>query len=419
MKKIIIASTMFLLSSGIALAAFIPTYPIPELAGCTDKVSCMNYCNKAENMPACIAYGEKNSMMTAAEVKTSKAVVNKIKEGKMPGGCKDKVSCETFCQGKVENLEECFSFADEIGITGASIDEGKKIAKALKEGVSLPGGCKDKASCETYCADPTNIEECFSFGEKAGVIDPTELAEAKKVMKFIKSGETPGKCKKKADCDAYCKIEANFTECISFAEKAGFLSGKDLEMAKKSGGKGPGGCKSEEECSAYCNDASHYDECVEYGIKAGVISEKEAEFAKGGAESLKSGLGKIPEAARPDAESCLNGIFGGKLQDVLNGTVKITKEQGERISPCMEGAVNKYVKTMKQQMKQGGSAPSGTQGAPANIPTGVEQGPPANIPTIPSGIQGPPANIPTGPSGGMQGPPCSSPEECMKMFGPK
>lgn len=400
MKKIIITSTIFLFSFGFASAAFVPTYPIAELEGCTDKVACMNYCNKAENMAACIAYGEKNKMMTDEEIKTSKIVADKVKEGKMPGGCKDKTTCEAFCQGNVTNLEECLSFADEIGINGTSIEEGKKIAKALKEGANLPGSCKTKTECETYCADPVNIEECLNFGEKSGIIEPTELAEAKKVMQFIKSGETPGGCKRKSDCDAYCKIEANFSECVAFAEKAGFLSGEELAMVKKVGsGGGPGGCKSKESCEAYCNDQSHLNECIDFGVKAGTISEKDAEMAKGGIESLKSGLQEIPAEAKPDAESCLNEVFGGKLQDVLDGKITITQDQGEKIGPCIESAVNKYVEKMKQQQVPQGGSPEGLQGPPANIPTG------------PTGTQGS--------SSGIQGPPCSSPEECMKMFGPK
>jgi len=397
MKKIIIASILFLFSGGFVSAAT-PVYPISELAGCTDKVACMNFCNKTENMEACISYGEKNSLMTKEEIKTSKLVATKVKEGKMPGGCSDKTTCETYCQGNVTNLDECLSFADEIGMNNASIIEGKKIAKALKEGASLPGSCKTKNECETYCADPNNIEECLDFGDKSGIIEPKELAEARKVVKFLKSGETPGSCKRKADCDAYCKIESNFDECLAFAEKAGFISKEEAEMAKKVGGNaGPGGCKGEEECQTYCADESHLEECLQFGIKGGMISEEEAEMAKGGVESLKAGLEKIPAEARPDAENCLNNLFGGKLQDVLDKKVPITKTQGEKIGPCIEEAVNKYVESMKKQAApQGGAIPEGVQGPPANIPTGTQP-----------------------PTGTQQGPPCSSPAECMKMFGPQ
>jgi len=396
MKKIIIASITFLFSFGFVSAAD-PVYPISELGGCADKGACMNYCNKSENMEACINYGEKNNLMTKEEIKISRAVTVKLKEGKMPGGCNDKKTCETFCQGNLDNLEECLSFADEIGMTDANIEEGKKIAKALKEGANLPGGCKNKNECQVYCADPNNVEECLNFAGNSGIINPEELAEARKVAKFIKSGETPGGCKRKADCDDYCKIESNFEECLSFAEKAGFINKKEAEMAKKVGGKGPGGCKNEEECQIYCAIESHLEECLQFGIKAGIISEEDAELAKDGAKNLKEGLEKMPPEARPDAEACLNGIFGGKLQEVLDGKITITKAQGDKIRPCINSAVNKYVESMKKQAApQGGSIPEGIQGPPTNIPTGTQP---------PAGVQ--------------QGPPCSSPEECMKMFGPR
>ncbi|MDD4531212.1 MAG: hypothetical protein PHH21_00710, partial [Candidatus Pacebacteria bacterium] len=245
-------------------------------------------------------------------------------------------------------------------------------------------------------------------------IGADEIAEARKISQFLKNGETPGGCKRKSECDTYCKIEANFDECLAFAEKAGFISEKDLEMIKKTGGKGPGGCRGESECSVYCDDPAHLDECVDFGVKTGMISEDEQKKIKEGTQMIKDGLDKIPAEARGDAESCLNNVFGGKLQDVLNGTVTIQKSQGEKVGPCMEEAVNKYIQSQMQKAVPGGGQGSMPENIPQGIPEGVPegmQGPPMDIPTGPSGIQGPPS--------GMQGPPCSSPEECMKMFGPK
>lgn len=433
MKKIIFLSILsFFCFSGTVFAADAPGYPIADLGNCANKSECQTYCNKAENMSDCISYAEKNKMLSDEEIKLSKKVAEKVKDGKMPGGCKDKNSCETFCQGNITNLDECLSFAEEVGISDANIEEGKKVAKALKEGANLPGGCKSKTECETYCSDPQNIDSCLDFGEASGIIAPAEIAEARKISQFIKNGETPGSCKRKADCDSYCKEDSHWDECLSFAEKAGFLSGAELEMVKKTGGKGPGGCKGESECAKYCEDPAHLDECVEFGVKTGMISEEEQEKIKGGVKMIKDGLEQIPAESRGDAEACLNQAFNGKLNEVLNGTVLITKDQGQKVAPCMENAVNNYIKNQIPQGPQGGgsgsmpssggstnmpSIPEGIQGPPTNIPEGI-QGPPANIPSggqptdIPSGIQGPPANIPTGA-------PCSSPEECMKMFGPK
>ncbi len=399
MKKITIFLSIFLLGAGFASAAFDNLkYPIEELGSCGSKAECATYCNKTENMSACISYAEQKQLMSKEEIKTSKLVAEKMKIGKMPGSCSSKETCETYCQGDLNHLEECLSFADEIGMNNASIEEGKRVAKALKEGAALPGGCTTKETCETYCADSNNIEECLNFGEKSGIIGAEELAEAKKVMQFIKSGETPGGCKRKADCDSYCQQEGNFQECLAFAEKAGFVSKEEAEMAKKSGGKGPGGCKSQAECEAYCVDDAHLDECVEFGLRTGAISKEDVELMKGGVETLRAGLDKIPAEAKPDAEACLNNVFGGKLQEVLGGTVKITKTQGDKIGPCIEEAVSKYAQQQMEKMQQGLQAPQG------------EAVPPAQIPST--------TNIQTAPSG-QQGPPCSSPEECMRMFGPQ
>jgi hypothetical protein len=166
MKKIILISIISLFCfGGIVFAADAPGYPIAELGNCADKTDCQAFCNKSENMSACISYAEKNKMLSTEEINLSKKVIKKFEEGKLPGGCKDKNTCETFCQNNITNLDECLSFAEEIGISGASIEEGKKIAKALKEGANLPGGCSGKAECETYCADPVHIDECLDFGE--------------------------------------------------------------------------------------------------------------------------------------------------------------------------------------------------------------------------------------------------------------
>lgn len=416
MKKIIFVSIIsFFCFCGSVLAADLDKsvsleYPIAELGNCTDKASCMDFCSKAENMSSCISYGEKKGLLSPEEVKVSKKVAEKMKDGKMPGGCTDKNTCENFCQNSIDSLDECLSFAEEVGISGATIEEGRKVAKALKEGADLPGGCSGKTECETYCSDTSHLDECLDFGEKSGIIGAGEIAEARKISEFIKNGETPGGCKRKAECDTYCKVEANFDECLSFAEKAGFLSEKEMEMVKKTGGKGPGGCRGEAECATYCEDPAHLDECVDFGVKTGMISEDEQKKIKEGAQMIKDGLEKIPEEARGDAEACLNNVFDGKLQDVLSGSATVNKTQGEKVGPCMEEAVNKYVQSQMQKNGAGNNVPEGVQGIPENIPDGI-QGPPENIPTGPTGTQAPPS--------GTQGPPCSSPEECMRMFGPR
>jgi len=409
MKKylfLILLISLIFISGGVALAITEPAYPIVALGNCKDKTDCMNFCNNADNISACVDYGSANGLLSKEEAALSKKVAEKIKTGTMPGNCKTKDECEKFCDGSVDNLDQCLGLAEDLGISGASIEEGKRILKALKDGAQLPGGCKTKSSCETYCQGGEHIDECLDFAGKAGILSGAELEEARKVAPFLKSGQTPGGCTTKDSCGTYCDDSSHADECVSFAEKAGFISAAEAEMARKSGGAGPGGCKSQAACDEYCKDQSHLQECVDFGVKVGAIKPEDVQKIKEGGKMIKDGLSQIPAEAKSAAESCLNEALGGKLQEVMAGSVQITKDQGEKIGPCFENAVQSFIKSQMPSIPSGSTQgpPSGGVQGPPNIPSGSTQGPP-------SGVQGPPS--------GTQGPPCSSPEECARMFGPQ
>src|SRR3989344_5309552 len=87
--------------------------------------------------------------------------------------------------------------------------------------VSELGSCASEQEWSSYGDNPDNIESCFNFAEKNGMISQQEAAEARKVMPFLKRGETPGKCKSQKECDAYCDDDSHLNECIDFAVKAG------------------------------------------------------------------------------------------------------------------------------------------------------------------------------------------------------
>ena len=125
---------------------------------------------------------------------------------------------------------------DPEPIPQEELAEAKKMAAALKSGASLPGGCTSKRQCESYCSDAAHMRECITFGESAGLIPPEELAEARKVADYLESGGTmPGGCRGKGECESYCEKEANAEECMNFALKAGFVSDKEAEIIKKTG----------------------------------------------------------------------------------------------------------------------------------------------------------------------------------------
>ena len=46
------------------------------------------------------------------------------------------------------------------------------------------------------------------------------------MLPLMRSGETPGGCKSKDECEAFCQNPDNFGQCVAFAEKAGFISGE-------------------------------------------------------------------------------------------------------------------------------------------------------------------------------------------------
>ena len=163
---------------------------------------------------------------------------------------------------------------------GKELDEAKKIQGIVKSGKSLPGNCKNRTACEAYCKNSEHMDECIAFAKEAGFMSAKEIEEIEKFLPLIKSGQTPGKCKSKEECEAFCEAENNFEECFNFAEKAGLITEKEREMMKKTGGKGPGNCRSREACDAYCKDEAHIDECIDFAVRAGLISQEDAEMAK-------------------------------------------------------------------------------------------------------------------------------------------
>lgn len=380
-------------------------YPVAELGNCGSQKECMAYCDDKAHMDQCIGFAEKNNLMSKEDAAMGRKVSALVKEGKTPGQCVTREACENYCKGNTDHLNECLSFGEANGLIPPSeLAEAKKIAEALKSGAKLPGGCKTKGECENYCEGGSHIDECLSFAEAAGLIPPEQLAEARKVAPFLKSGEMPGKCKTQSECKDYCADNSHFDECISFAEKAGFVNKEEADLAKKTGGVGPGGCKSKDECSAYCADTNHAEECKNYAIEKGLVSKEELEQIKGGGQSIKTGLDKIPPEARGEAESCLRGIFGDSYQDVLDGKKEITKDQGAKVGPCFNAAIGSF----KDKMMQKAGAPRRTDeggggtsqgGIPEQYQGSVQGGPPSDIPDqyknmIPAGIPGPGAGGP-------------------------
>ena len=190
------------------------TFPIPELGNCGSKSECRSYCDQPGNMEACIKFAQSHGLMNSDEA----ALASKYRQGLAsggPGGCNSDESCESFCSN-INNMETCLAFAEKHGLKHEKTEEAKKVLAYIKAGGQMPGGCTSEETCRTYCSDFNNAEECFAFAEKVGLAD-THAKEGENIKpeqfrKFIelaKKGETPGGCKSKEQCESYCESESN------------------------------------------------------------------------------------------------------------------------------------------------------------------------------------------------------------------
>ncbi|KKS37056.1 MAG: hypothetical protein A3G49_00715 [Candidatus Sungbacteria bacterium RIFCSPLOWO2_12_FULL_41_11] len=247
--------------------------------GCKSEIECRTYCEDSAKADECLAFAEKHGFMSEKELATNKKMLALVKSGETPGGCKSKVQCEIYCSS-TDNIEICIDFAEKNNVMPPEeLALAKKMLPLMKSG-ETPGGCKSKGQCESYCETSEHMRECIAFAEKTGVMPPEELEEAKKVLPYIEKGETPGGCKSKVQCETYCDAEGNFEECVAFGEKVGFISKQEAEAIKKAGGKGPGGCRSKEQCETFCEDPAHIEECIDFGVKAGFVTEEDAQIMR-------------------------------------------------------------------------------------------------------------------------------------------
>lgn len=307
-------------------------YPVAELGGCENESECKLYCDDINHINECIAFAEEHNLMTKSEIKEAREFAKRgIRRG--PGSCTTQAQCENYCDD-INNIEECLAFAEEHDmIPEDELKEARQVAKALRQGAELPGGCTNKRSCEAYCEDSTHIEECVAFAEKAGFISGKELEEVRRIMPLMKSGQMPGGCTSKEQCEAYCEDENNIIECVAFAEKAGFMSPEEAEMVRKTGGKGPGDCKGRDECEEYCEDINNQDECFAFAREHGLIPEEDLARMKEGSEKIQQGL----EHASPEVIFCLKDKIGPNIIDEINnGTFSPSRRSGDAIRRCFE-----------------------------------------------------------------------------------
>lgn len=320
-------------------------FPAKELGNCGSQAACKAYCDKSENISVCASYAEQHGLLSKEEAARAKEFADVLR-GEGPGGCKDQKSCESYCNGTA-HLNECVGFAEKHNLIPADqLKEAKQILNAIGQGGKLPGNCTDKKSCESYCADLSHGGECVDFAEKAGFMSAKDAEEARKVLPFVASGETPGGCKTKEQCEKYCDNEGNITECVGFAEKAGLMSSEEAAMVKKTGGKGPGGCRSKEDCDSYCNQPANQEACFNFAVEHDLIPADKLKEMKDGMGRLRAGITQMPAPA----VSCLKEKLG---EDVISKIEDGTFMPGPNTGGMIQSCVAKAMPEIKAKLEEG------------------------------------------------------------------
>lgn len=408
-------SSIILIQAVRAANPFDIQYPVEELGNCGSQQECKAYCDDANHADACLNFARSKGLApkeSEEEVKLREAVAS----GNGPGGCKNQKECELYCND-ISHIDSCIAFAEEKGfMKGKELEEAKKVRDIVKQGVQMPGGCKNKKECDAFCSEPDNMETCIAFAERAGFMNKEELDEAKKMLPLMKSGAMPGGCRGKEACEAYCADESHFEECVSFSEKAGLMSSEDAARARKTGGKGPGGCRGRE-CEGYCENPANRQVCVKFAKENGLLSEEDLQRMEEGQQEMRRAL----ENAPPAVQGCLEQVLGGKTvdQDFIGGP-----EVGEKMRSCFEqfhteqdrkrGSGPGYVGPGGCKSQEECDAFCSQEANRSQCPSGSEERPQEGF----SEERRPEKMMPPINAGEMRYPAqqCNSPEECQRMY---
>ena len=313
---------------------------------CTTEEDCEAYCGDITNIEECLAFAEEHGFMDPEELEEAKRVQQALRAGaQLPGGCTNKDACETYCEDS-SHMRECIAFAEQAGfISPEELKEAKQVLKALDAGVKLPGDCKGKNECEVYCEDPSNIEECVNFALAAGFIPPEEAEQVRRVLPLMKEGKMPGNCKSKESCETYCAQDQNTEECAAFFTQAGFMTPEEAQLFRKTGGKGPGGCRGEQECEMYCNTPENQEACFAFAKEHDLISEEELANIEEGMQRMKEGI----ESAPLEVAACLQEKVGAEVLDkIRSGQFTPNPQIGDAMRTCFE----MQMQIMENQMRE-------------------------------------------------------------------
>ncbi|MDP2651774.1 MAG: hypothetical protein Q8O94_01420 [bacterium] len=330
------------------------SYPVAELGNCKSKDACKAYCDDPNHIDACVTFAEKNNMMSSEQLAEAKQVQAAIEKGVKPPACKGKKECDAYCE-EPSHMKECIAFGEASGfLKGKDLEDAKKMVTAIDNGATPPA-CKGKQACDAYCSDRSHIEACMTFAQAAGMMTPEEAQNSEKMIAAIKKGVLPPDCKGKEACDAYCAEPAHTDECINFSIAAGFMTEKEAEMAKKTGGKGPGGCIGKDVCDEFCNNQDNQKTCMNFAKDNGMISEEELKRMEDGQQKFKESMQNLPS----EVASCMKEVFGSDtFEKIISGQTMPPKDMPDKMGTCF----SKMGPPPEGKPGEGGDIPPAGQG---------------------------------------------------------
>lgn len=357
-------------------------FPVAELGNCKDKEACKAYCDDPKHIDVCVSFAEKNGLMSQDQLAEAKQVQAAIAKGVKPPACNGKKECDAYCEDS-GHMKECIAFGEAAGfIKGKDLEDAKKVLIAVENGATPPA-CKGKKECDTYCSDRTHIEACMTFAQAAGLMTPEEAQNSEKMMIAIKKGVKPPNCRGREACDAFCAEPAHTEECINFSIAAGFMTEKEAEMAKKTGGKGPGECVGKDACDTFCGNPDNQQTCMNFAKDNGMISEEGAKRMEEGQQKFKESMQNL----QTEVSDCMKTVLGAdSFEKIKSGQTMPPRDMPEKVDSC-------FSKMTPPEGKpgEGGNIPPAGQGQRQMRPQG--EGVPGTL-FVPRTEQGQSGQIP-------------------------
>lgn len=366
-----------------AASIFDITYPIPELGNCADRLACKAYCNDSANQSVCQSFAADHGLaVKPAAPQASEqdhdvdqnAALQALEKDGGPGKCASgaadpQAACRAYCDAS-SHIEECVQYGKDHGIlSGEQLAQAEKVMAALKNGIPLPSGCTNQASCKQTCENPSSLDQaksCLAFGKAAGLLPPGfDESKAEKVFSAVQNGTAPFSSMKDFQQCEHPTDPTIIKKCSDFAVQSGFMTQQQADVLQETGGKGPGGCSGQDACEQYCAD--HQDECFQFSEKHNLVTPEQKSVMQRAASQIQNALSRVPDSVR----ECLVDVVGqGALDAITSGAKPGTPQLGQAMQQCFEQDRN----DSQMQERQGPPPQSFNQGGARPPPPNEQPG---------------------------------------------